>query len=492
MPPICVTANRYIKGGVTTFMAQQRARHLLRSLSLADLSVLASSSMAPAYSIAAVMGLVVAAAAAGAPFSIILSTIPIALIAIGFMRLATAKPSAGGAYTWARVAFGDRTGWFTAVLVIIAYYFGTLASAVPAGVYTVSALGLLGVHVGSTPLAIAIAAIAWAMFSTYFLIIGARPTALISAAFLAIEIIALLVIAGIALGRPFAGTPPPGALPIGISIGATGLAGVIVGAVLSIWVSAGWEISTYSSEESTGSAVTPGAGSLIGLLATMALVWFCMVAFMHVGTVEGFSAHRDDALAYVASRLGGGWIAALMIANVLVSSAAAIWTTMQVLSRAVFAMGRDRLLPGVLAHVHPKYGSPYVAILVVAVPVIVLLLVSGLIANAQDELNLVVTGSSIFVGATFVITGLACAFLHVQQPREQRHVMSGIALPTIGALWTLGFLIYDVWKQQSTFIQWIALAGIALAFIFAVTAGRWAMSYQSPMPYKEEEGQSRI
>ena len=470
----------------------QQSRHLLRSLSLADLSVLASSSMAPAYSIAAVMGLVVVAAAAGAPFSVIISTIPIALIAIGFMRLSMARPSAGGAYTWASVAFGDRVGWFTGVLVIIAYYFGTLACIVPAGVYTVSALGLLGVHVASTPLAIAMAGIGWAIFSTYFLMIGARPTALISAVFLAVEICALLLIAVIALAHPFSGTPPPGSLPVGITIGATGLAGVIVGAVLSIWVSAGWEISTYSSEESTGSAITPGAGALIGLLATMALVWFCMVAFMHVGTVEGFSKHTDDALAYVAGRLGGGWIAALMIANVLVSSAAAVWTTMQVLSRAVFAMGRDRLLPNVLASVHPKYGSPHVAIWVVAVPVVVLLLLSGLVANAQDTLNTVVTGSSIFVGATFVITGLACAFLHARQAPERRHVTSGIVLPTVGALWTLAFLIYDVVRQQSVFIQWIVAAGMGAAFIFAVTAGRWAGSYQAPMPYKEEEGQSRI
>src|ERR1700730_4191301 len=110
-------------------------RRLLRSLSLVDLSVLASSSMAPAYSIAAVMGLVVAAAGVGAPLAVIVSTIPITLLAIGFMRPSMANPSAGGAYTWSRMSFGDRVGWFTAVL-IIAYYFGTLATAVPAGVYT--------------------------------------------------------------------------------------------------------------------------------------------------------------------------------------------------------------------------------------------------------------------------------------------------------------------------------------------------------------------
>ena len=459
---------------------------LLRSLSLADLSVLASSSMAPAYSLAAVMGLVVAVAGVGAPLAVIISTIPITFIAIGFMRLSMAKPSAGGAYTWSKIAFGERAGWFTAVLIIVAYYFGSLACVVPAGVYTISALNLLQLHVTATPLNIAAAGIAWTVFSTFFLYIGARPTALVSGVFLAIEIAALLVIAFVALAHPFAGTPPPGQAPIGISIGATGIAGLIVGAVLSIWISAGWEISTYSSEESRGAPSTPGAGSLIGLLGTMALVWFCMVAFLHAGTVGGFSSHQEDALAYVAQRLGGGWIAALMVANVLASSAAAVWTTMQVLSRAVFAMGRDGLLPRALAQVHPKYGSPWVSILVVAVPVTLLLVYSGLVSNAQQTLATVVTASSIFVGSTFVITGFACAFLHARQS-AQRHPFSGIALPAIGALWTLGFLIFDVLTQQPPFIRWLTLTGFIAALIFSATAGRWATTYHSFALGKEEE-----
>lgn len=462
-------------------MNQTGIHKLFRTLSLADLSILASSSMAPAYSLAAVMGLVVAAAGTGAPLALIVSTIPIAFIAIGFMRLATQRPSAGGAYTWARMAFGDHPGWFTAVLIIIGYYFGTIACAFPAGVYTIN---ILLPHATPSPLAIALAAICWTAFSAYFVIIGARPTARLSAVFLGAEVIALVLIAVLALLHPFAGSPSLGTP--GFSIGTTGLVGLVVGAVLSIWISAGWEISTYSSEESTGAATTPGAAGLVGLLSTMALVWFCMLAFSHVGTVSGFTAHQADALAYVAQRIGGGWISLLMVVNVLVSSAAALWTTMQLLSRAVFAMGRDKLLPAPLALVHPKYGTPWIAVLAVSVPVALILLVSGFASSAQHTLSTVVSGSSIFLGSTFVITGLACAFLHARQGAERRHIFSGAVLPAVGALWTLGFLIYDVWKQQETFVQGLTLAGIACALAFSLTAGRWARLKQ-PMILRSEE-----
>lgn len=454
---------------------------LFRTLSLADLSVLASSSMAPAYSLAAVMGLVVAASGTGAPFALIVSTIPIAFIAIGFMRLATERPSAGAAYTWAQWAFGSRAGYFTAVLIIVGYYFGALACALPAAVYTVE---LIVPHAAASAAAMAIAGICWTVFSAYFLIIGAQPTAKLSAIFLAVEVGALVLVAIVALNHPFTGTAPLGRA--GFSLGATGLTGLIVGSVLSIWVSAGWEISTYSSEESKGPATTPGAGSLVGLLATMALVWFCMVAFLHVGSVDGFSSHQADALAYIAARLGGGWVATLMVVTVLASSAAALWTTMQLLSRAVFAMGRDRLFPSALASVHPKFGTPWVATIAVSAPILLILLACGLVSTAQQALQLVVSGSSIFLGLTFIIVGFACAKLHLQARDRPRHAFSGIILPAFGALWTLGFLVFDVWTQQTPVVQALTAAGVIAAVIFSATAGRWART-DSPMNVIREE-----
>ncbi|MDQ6781015.1 MAG: amino acid permease, partial [Candidatus Eremiobacteraeota bacterium] len=215
-------------------------RRLLRSLSLLDLFVLSSSSMAPAYSLAAVMGLVVAVAGLGAPLAMIVSTVPIALIAVGFMRLSASHPSAGAAYSWARMAFGNRVGWFTAMLVILAYYFGTIATALPSAVYT---LNFALPRLATSPVALGVVGTFWIAFSVYFLIIGARPTAKLSAAFLYFELAAIGVLAALAFFHPFAGTPASGHMPIGLTLGAPGLSGLITGAVLSIWISAGWEIS---------------------------------------------------------------------------------------------------------------------------------------------------------------------------------------------------------------------------------------------------------
>jgi len=443
--------------------------------------------MAPAYSMAAVMGLVVAAAGLGAPLALVVSTIPIAFIACGFMLLSARYPSAGAVYSWSRLAFGARTGWFSAMLIIIAYYFGTIATAFPAGVYTLYTLHFIWPNIPVGPFAIGVAGVLWIAFSTYFLIIGARPTAKLSAFFLAFELISILLLAGLAFAHPYSGTPHAHAMPLGLGLGVTGASGLIVGAVLSIWITAGWEISTYSSEETSKGGSTPGAGAIIGLLGTAFIVFICMVAFMRVGTVAGFTQHQDDALAYVADRLGGGWTSWLMVATVLVSSAASLWTTMFTLARGVFAMGRDRVLPNTLGAVHPRFGSPANAILLVSIPVIAIMLVAGVVTSAQNELQTVVSGSSIFLGATFIITGLACAWMQLRaRGSEPRHPIFGLALPLLGALLTLAFLIYNVATQQPKLVQEFSVAGVILALLFAVLAGRWSPRFTPAIPAEEE------
>ena len=294
-------------------------KRLIRALSLADLTVLASSSMAPAYSIATVMGLVVAAAGLGAPLALVVSTIPIACIASGFLRVSSRLPSAGGVYSWSRAAFGNRAGWFSAVLIIIAYYFGTIATAVPAGTYSV-VFAAPRFAAAPPPMLVALVGILWIAFSTYFLIIGARPTAKLSAFFVGFELLALAAIALLAFAHPFTGSAPPRRMPLGLGLGTSGADGLIIGAVLSIWITAGWEISTYSSEESIKGQTIPGLGAMIGLLGTTLVVVVCMIGFLRVGTIAGFTQHQSDALAYVAQRLGGGWVTWLMTVTVLVST----------------------------------------------------------------------------------------------------------------------------------------------------------------------------
>ena len=79
--------------------------------------VIGVASTAPAYSLAASLGFVVATqngdsiVGVKAPSIMLLAFIPMFLIAIAYQQLNSAEPDCGTTFTWATRAFGPRAGW---------------------------------------------------------------------------------------------------------------------------------------------------------------------------------------------------------------------------------------------------------------------------------------------------------------------------------------------------------------------------------------------
>jgi len=78
--------------------------------------VVGLASMAPAYSLAATLGLIVASgggplSGVKAPAVVLISFIPMYLIAVACPELNEAEPDCGTTFTWASRAFGPIVGW---------------------------------------------------------------------------------------------------------------------------------------------------------------------------------------------------------------------------------------------------------------------------------------------------------------------------------------------------------------------------------------------
>ncbi len=81
------------------------------SLGLISSVVIAVSSTAPAYSMAATLGLIVAIVGVHSPGTLIVSFLPMLFIAYAFRELNKADPDCGTTFTWTTRAFGPWTGW---------------------------------------------------------------------------------------------------------------------------------------------------------------------------------------------------------------------------------------------------------------------------------------------------------------------------------------------------------------------------------------------
>jgi amino acid transporter len=435
--------------------SQQRLPKVLRFF---DVSVLASASMGPAYSLASTMGPVVAAAGLFAPLALTSLSAIMLCIAVSFAMLSRVAPNAGSSYSWIRMEFGRWVGAYGAWLLILSNFFATMAIAVPAGSYT---LELIAPQYAQEPHWVAGVGAIWIVASTVLLYVGLRPTAIVTFIALAFEMLVLCAAAGACYVVPH----PVVHAETGAGNGAIPLtfAGFATAMTLGIWMSDGWEVSASTSEEMAADASASGRGGILGLVITTIVLVFCMTAFLHLGTPKGFADNAADSLEYVSVLLGGGVWRLLIVVAVMVSTLSTLWTTILYLSRSIYAMGRDRVLPRALGKLDSR-NEPLWALAVVAVLTTICQLFTGYSPSANAQLNTVVTASSVFLGLLFVLSAAATVRRFLGDPEAR---WKGVLVPAIGALALLGVLAATV-RFEDKVTQSYAWAGVGLGILFAL------------------------
>ncbi|MGA8806178.1 MAG: APC family permease, partial [Solirubrobacterales bacterium] len=83
--------------------------------------VIGVASTAPGYSLAATLGFVVAVGGMGfhAPAVMLVSFIPMLLIAAAYYYMNRADPDCGTSFTWVTRAMGPRLGWLTGWAIVV-------------------------------------------------------------------------------------------------------------------------------------------------------------------------------------------------------------------------------------------------------------------------------------------------------------------------------------------------------------------------------------
>jgi amino acid transporter len=435
-------------------------RALPRVLGLFDVSVLASAAMGPAYSLATTMGPMVAAAGAYATLSLALLAGVMLCIALSFSQLSRVMPNAGSSFSWIASAFGRGTGTYAAWLLLLSNYFATMTTALPAATYT---LDLFAPHLATSPAWNAGIGALWILASTLLLYFGLGPTAIMTAIFLVSE---LVVVAASAIAALVV-HPAPEHLAAASLVLPNPLAGIVTAMVLGIWMTDGWEVSASASEESAGPAETSGRGGVLALVITAVVLLLAMGAYLHVGSVAGFSANQTDAMSYVADRLGGPVWHVAIVATVLVSTAATLWTTVLYLSRSVYAMGRDGVLPHTFGRLDRR-SMPTNSLLLVFFGVTAFTLLTGFWPTAASVLNLVLNGTSVFLGALFCMSAFAAIKLLGRTPDVPP--LQRILIPAFGALALAAVIAVGIAQADAT-TRWIEIGGLVLGVPFAYWRG---------------------
>src|SRR6266851_4535261 len=323
------------------------------ALGLISTTIIATASVAPAYSIAATLVFVVGAVTLQSPAVAVLAFVPMLLTSIGYSELNKADPDCGTTFTWATRAFGPKTGWAGGWAIIAADVLVMASLAQVAGQYGFLLFNAKGIGSNPTSGWVLLVGVLWIAVMTYICYRGIEVSANFQKALLSIELVMLLVLSVTALVKVGTGHAPAGHLTPSLSwfnpFHISSFSAFASGLILMVFIYWGWDTALAVNEETKDKNKTPGRAAILStviLLVTYALVIFSMQSFAGVKTTGNGLGNLDNAGDVLSVQGGaifgtggvGSVFYRLLLLMVLSSAAASTQTTILPTARTTLSM----------------------------------------------------------------------------------------------------------------------------------------------------------
>lgn len=288
-------------------------------------------------------------------------------LALSVLELSSRFPEEGGLYSWSKRAFGDFTGFMTGWTYWasnLPYYPGVLYFTAANALYI---SGSRWIHLANSRLYFVIFAVVGLIVPTLLNIVGlgvGKWLHNLGAIGTWVPIAILIGMGGVVWYKfgsasHFSG---PNLIP------ATHLKDVIFWSTI-VFALGGCESASFMGEEIKNPRRNIPRALLLGsilvtigyILGTVAVLW--ALPKSQVTGLEGIM----QAVSHISTRLGMGWIIGMVALLITLSNLGAVGAWLTATARLPFVVGLDRYLPKPFGKLHPRWKTPYVALLVEAV-----------------------------------------------------------------------------------------------------------------------------
>jgi len=434
------------------------------SLSFFESIIMGVAGSAPGFSIAVAIAGLLAAAGSVSPNAILIFAVPMLGISVAYKGLNQKMPNAGAAYEWTKVGFGRFFGYFSGWALLVAALVFMVTGSVPLGTATIDLFDPnLATNVYLTT---GIGAV-WFVVIALVLITGIELTSKIQVVMSSIE---LLILFGISIAA-FVHSGTAGAVtPFSWSwFGFNYPAGTFAqSALIVVFLYWGWDVTCNLSEETKGHPPNAaGNGGFLSIFVTIASFVAFTVAALMMFTLKDASGFSDNLIYHVALAAGlgpvGGYAASLAL---ILSSIATLETTMLQFSRTLFAMGRDRALPGVFGVVSEKTVTPVRTMYLLLVVGLALIFVSSFQSSIAAILADSVAAIAVQVCYYYGLAGLVCATAYWGTLKTSPAAFVGyVVFPGLSALTLFGLGLYALTTYNLT-TQIVGIGGLVIGILF--------------------------
>ncbi|MFZ0450378.1 MAG: APC family permease [Desulfatiglandaceae bacterium] len=362
-----------------------------------------------------------------------------------FSELNSMYPSAAGIKLYIEKAFGERA----AIIIAGVYVMGQLAI-VGAEIYILSqALGQ-----GFTFMTPVVWAIAFGLVLLYLNYRGIRIAGTVQ------DIIAYAMFIGLILVSVYGFYRIDFQIAMPFEVGS--LDGFIQAVAIGIACFIAFEWVVTLSEEVTDTKIIPKGMMLsLGLLAiTYALFSTAMTSILDKQQLAWVLKPEGLPIPHLlyGKKLLGGFGLYFMIVMALFASLTSLNAGIMTASRFLYAMARDWSIPRFIAKLHPKYATPWVAMLVVCVYAVIIT-VYGFLTHYVLSMILIIAATECMI---YMVMALSVIRLRYKEPDTKRgfRIKGGITIPIVVILVygiVAGSILFGPVKPQDELDQHIAL-----------------------------------
>ena len=449
---------------------------------------------------------VVGIAAAGGPgslgagpaliISMVLASLACIFSAMCYSEFASMIPVAGSAYLYTYATMGEFFAWSVGWVLMLEYLVGYIAVATAWTGYlmqflqgfskylpnivtnppvwfihdygtSVKMLAEQGLdpavnipHILGIPVAMNFPGILMTLIITIFLIKGVKESTKMAGVMVIIKlgVIAAFLITGAFYVKPenWVGTGGDW----WHTFAPNGFAGIFMGAFIIFFAYIGFDAIATAAEETKN----PQKNLPIGIIGSLGVctVVYVLVALVLTGICPIDKIDIAAPVASAISSVGQDWVAGLISLGALTGLTSVLLVMMLAASRILLAMSRDNFFPASLRALHPKYKTPHIVTILVAIICV--------IGSTCLDLSVAAELCNFGTFTSFIIVCVAVLILRYKDPDRHRPYKVPFSpwFPLMGILCCTGLMIMKFLSYSASillFILWIVL-GIVFYFSY--------------------------